>query len=83
MITHVGGLNSVISTTLNLPSIRGGKMLIYTNIDLELTPLADLEEKGKSADDPMLLALAAIVRENNGLWSAESEKYLLANARSI
>lgn len=81
MITHVGGLNSVIETTLNLPKIPGGKKLIYTNIDMELTAIEDFEEKGKA--DPMFAELAKIVKKHNGLWSEEAEKYLLANAKSI
>lgn len=81
MITHVGGLDSVPSTTLNLPNIPGGKKLIYTNIKMELTALADFEEKGKS--DPVYARLADIIKENNGLWSLEAEKYLLANAKPI
>jgi threonine dehydrogenase-like Zn-dependent dehydrogenase len=32
MITHIGGLDAVVDTTLNLPQIPGGKKLIYTNI---------------------------------------------------
>ena len=81
MITHIGGLDSVVDTTLNLPGIPGGKKLIYTNIQLELIPIADLKEKGKT--DPMLAKLAEIVEENNGLWCAVAEKYLLANAKPI
>ncbi len=81
MITHVGGLDAVIDTVLNLPKIPGGKKLIYNHISLPLTALADMEEKGK--DDPMFAELARIVKENNGLWSSEAEKYLLANAKAI
>lgn len=81
MITHIGGLNSVVDTTLNLPKIPGGKKLIYTNIDLELTALDDLKEKGKT--DKMLNGLARIVEKNNGLWFSEAEQYLLLNAKLI
>lgn len=81
MITHVGGLDSVPSTTLNLPDIPGGKKLIYTNISMELTALDDFEEKGKN--DPVFAKLAEIIKENNGLWSLEGEKYLLENAKPI
>jgi len=81
MITHVGGLNSVVETTLNLPKIPGGKKLIYTNIEMELTAIADFAEKGKT--DPMFAKLAEIVEANNGLWCAEAEKYLLNNAKPI
>jgi len=81
MVTHIGGLNSVVETTLNLPKIPGGKKLIYTNIDLDLVALDDLAEKGKTV--PMFKKLAEIVGKNNGLWCAEAEKYLLANAKAI
>lgn len=81
MITHIGGLNSVVDTTLNLPKIPGGKKLIYTNIELDLTPIADFKELGKN--DPMFAKLAEIVEANNGLWCAEAERYLLANAKPI
>lgn len=81
MITHIGGLDSCAETTLNLPKIPGGKKLIYTNISLELTAIADFEEKGKN--DPLFKELARIVKNNNGLWCAEAEKYLLKNAKAI
>ena len=77
MITHIGGLNCVIETTLNLPNIPGGKKLIYTNIELELTALTDLAEKGKA--DPRFAELDKIVKSNNGLWCAKAERYLLDN----
>lgn len=81
MVTHIGGLNAVIDTTLNLPKIPGGKKLIYNNLQLELTAIADFEEKGKN--DPLFKKLDEIVKGNNGLWCAEAEKYLLSNAKSI
>ena len=81
MVTHIGGLNAVIDTTLNLPNIPGGKKLIYNNIKLELTAIADFAEKGRT--DPLFRQLDDIVKRNNGLWCAEAEKYLLANAPSI
>lgn len=81
MVTHVGGLDSAAEATLNLPNIPGGKKLIYTNIEMELTAIEDFEEKGKT--DPMFAKLAEIVKAHNGLWNAEAEKYLLANAKPI
>jgi hypothetical protein len=81
MITHIGGLNSVVDTTLNLPRIPGGKKLIYTNIEMELSSISDFKKKGKT--DSFFIPLSKIVEENNGLWSAEAEKYLLENAKSI
>jgi hypothetical protein len=81
MITHIGGLNSVVETTLNLPKIPGGKKLIYTNIDLELTALADFKEKGKS--NQLFKKLDELIEKNNGLWCAEAEEYLLKTAKPI
>ena len=81
MITHVGGLNAVPETTLNLPHIPGGKKLMYTNIELELTAIDDFAQKGKS--DPLFAELARIVGANNGLWSLEAEQYLLTHAKKI
>ena len=75
MITHVGGLDSVVETTLHLPEIPGGKKLIYTHIEMPLTAIADFEKLGET--DPMFKKLADIVSKTNGLWNAEAEKYLL------
>ena len=73
MITHVGGLDSVIESTLNLPKIPGGKKLIYTHISMPLMAIEDF----RNSDDPVLRKLDEIVQENNGLWCAEAERYLL------
>jgi len=81
MVTHVGGLDAVIETTLNLPKIPGGKKLIYPNISMELTAIEDFAKKGET--DPMFKALAEICERHNMLWSAEAEQYLLANAKAI
>ena len=81
LVTHVGGLNTVIDTVLNLPSIPGGKKLIYTNKDFPMTAITDFAEAGKT--DPMFAKLAEICDRNNGLWNLEAEQYLLANAKSI
>ena len=81
MITHVGGLDSVIETTLHLPDIPGGKKLIYTHLKMPLTAIADFAELGKN--DPLFEALAQIVADNNHLWCTEAERYLLANGQSI
>ena len=77
MITHVGGIDAVIPTTLNLPNIKGGKKLIYTGINLPLTAIADFAELGKT--DPLFAKLAEIVEKSNMLWSIEAEKALLAH----
>ncbi len=81
MITHIGGLNAVAETTLNLPKIPGGKKLIYTHINMELTAIDDFAKKGET--DPMFKKLAELCAANNGLWCPEAEQYLLANAKAI
>ncbi len=75
MVTHIGGLNAVIDTTLNFPHVPGGKKLIYTGIDLPLTAIADFAEVGKK--DSRFLELSRITGEHQGLWCAEAEQYLL------
>ena len=81
MITHVGGLDSVVDTTLNLPQIPGGKKLIYTNISMPLTALANLGELGKKS--AFYAGLDEIVSKNDNIWSLEAEIYLLAKAKPI
>jgi len=81
LVTHIGGLNAVIDTTLNLPSIPGGKKLIYTHKDIPLTAISEFEEKGKS--DPFFAKLHQICKRNHDLWSVEAEEFLLANAKEI
>ncbi len=79
LITHVGGLNAVSKTTLNLPSVPGGKKLIYTHIDFPLTALDEF----KNGDGELFNKLSKIIDQNNGLWSPKAEQYLLKNAPSI
>lgn len=81
MITHICGLDAVAETTINLDKIPGGKKLCYTNISLPLTAISDFAKLGES--DPLFKTLAEIVESNGGLWCAEAEKYLLANAKAI
>ena len=77
MVTHVGGMNAAIDTTINLPHIKGGKKLIYTHIVLPLTAIADFAELGKN--DARFAVLATLVEQHGGLWCAEAEQYLLEN----
>jgi threonine dehydrogenase-like Zn-dependent dehydrogenase len=81
LITHVGGLDSVIETTLNLPDIPGGKKLIYTHVNMQLTAIDSFRQKGKA--NPVFNTLADITEKHKGLWSVEAEKYLLANADKL
>jgi hypothetical protein len=81
MVTHVGGLNSAVQTTMNLPNIPGGKKLIYNHIDLPLTAITDFSSLG--ATNPLFLELARIVGDNNDLWCGEAERFLLREAKKI
>lgn len=47
MVTHIGGLDAVPETVLNLPDIPGGKKLIYNGVTMPLTAIADFAEKAK------------------------------------
>ena len=75
LVTHIGGLNCSVEATLKLPQIPGGKKLIYTHINLELTAIEDFEKLGN--DIPIFKHLSEIVKKNDGLWCEEAEKYLL------
>ena len=77
LITHIGGLNAVIEATNHLPEIPGGKKLIYTHIDMPLTPISDFAKLGEK--DAFFKNLAEICDKNLGLWSVEAEAFLLAN----
>ena len=79
MVTHIGGLNTVSKTTIDLDKIPGGKKLIYTHKNIELTAINDFSKKGT----PFFDKLAEICTRHNGLWSVEAEQYLLENAEEI
>ncbi|MDF2686715.1 MAG: adh3 [Clostridia bacterium] len=81
MITHIGGLNSVIETTLTLPKIPGGKKLIYNQIKMPLTAISDFAKL--SEENELFKNLNNIVTNNNGLWCYEAEKYLLTHGEKI
>lgn len=79
LVTHIGGLDSVMYATCRLPQLPGAKKLIYTHISMPLTAISDFREKG----DPLYTGLADICDKHNGLWSAEAEKYLLKNGNPV
>lgn len=78
LVTHIGGINAVIDTTINLPSIPGGKKLIYTHIDLPLTAISEFEAKAN--ENPLFAELHKLCEAHNGLWNIEAEAFLLENA---
>ena len=81
LVTHIGGLNAVVEATCHLPEIPGGKKLIYTHVEMPLTPISDFAKIGETK--PVYKALAAICDKNQGLWNVEAEAYLLANAEKL
>lgn len=80
LVTHIGGLNAVAEATNHLPEIPGGKKLIYTHIEMPLTAIADFAKLGES--DSRFKQLAEVCAKNNGLWSIEAERFLLASFTS-
>jgi len=81
LITHIGGLDAVINTTLHLPEIPGGKKMIYTQVTMPLTAIADFEEKGK--EKPVYAELDKLCKAHGGLWNPEAEAYLLDHADEL
>lgn len=85
MITHIGGIDSVVDTTLNLPKIEGAKKLIYTEISLPLTKIEDFEalSSSNSENKDLYKGLYEICKKNNNVWSEEAEKYLLSHSKKM
>ena len=81
LVTHIGGLDSVMYATYRLPQLPGAKKLVYTHISMPLTAISDFREKGK--EDPLYTELADICDRHNGLWSGEAEEYLLKNGNPL
>jgi threonine dehydrogenase-like Zn-dependent dehydrogenase len=81
MVTHIGGLDAVVDTTMRLPKIPGGKKLIYTNISMPLTAIEDFTQKGKT--DPFFRKLDSIIKKNEGVWCGEAEAYVLKHGTPI
>ena len=81
LVTHIGGLDAVIEATKHLPEIPGGKKLIYTHVDMPLTPISDFAKLGETNE--VYKTLAEMCDKNLGLWSVEAESFLLANADKL
>lgn len=81
MITHVGGLNAVPQTVINLDTIPGGKKLIYTHKKMDLVAISDFAERGKT--DPFYAELDRICKQHHNLWSKAAEDYVLAHAPEL
>lgn len=74
VITHILGLNAVADATLQQPEIGGGKKLVYTNKEIDLMKISDIDVKS---------ALGKILEKTNYIWSKEAEQYVLENFKDI
>ena len=74
MVTHVGGIDSIVDTTNNLPNIPGGKKLAYVQFNMPMTAIEDFGKLGEK--DPFFKELDACCKRNKGLWSKEAEDML-------
>lgn len=81
LVSHILGLNAVKDTLFAMETPNGAKKVCYNELDLPLIAISDLRELGKAND--LYKNLADIVEKNGGVWCAEAEKYLLANAPRI
>ncbi len=77
MVTHVGGLDVVPDTVLNLPKIPGGKKLIYPHTDIPLIDIRDFSDLAEK--DDRYKELEAILDKTNRIWSLEAEQYVIEN----
>lgn len=81
MVTHVGGLDSVSDTILDLPDIPGGKKLAYTHVRMPMTAISNFADAARQAEPPLkevYRELDDICSRYAGLWSAEAEEFLLS-----
>lgn len=68
VVTHILGLDAVAETTLNQPAIGGGKKLVYTHKQSDLTKLSEVDSASE---------LGEILAKTEGIWSKEAEAYVL------
>ena len=81
IVSHILGLNAVADAIYAMEKPNGAKKVCYCHLDLPMVAVDDLDSLGK--DNELYAALAEIVKRNGGLWCAEAERYLLANAPRI
>ena len=81
IVSHILGLGACIDTLMAMATPNGAKKVCYPALDIPLVAIDDLPELGKT--DPLYAKLAEIVAANGGLWCAEAEAYLLANAPKL
>lgn len=77
MVTHIGGIDSIAESTLQLPKIPGGKKLTYTQFNMPLTAIEDFEKLGETT--PLFKKLHEVCSKNRGLWCKEAEEILFSH----
>ena len=81
IVSHILGLAPVMDAIMAMEKPSGAKKVCYPGLDIPLVAIDEFAELGKT--DPLYAELDRIVKANGGLWCAEAEKYLLANAPRI
>ena len=81
LISHILGLKDVANAVFAMEKPNGMKKVCYNHLDIPMIALDELGEFGKK--DPLYAELDRIVKAHGGLWCAEAEEYLLANAPKI
>ncbi len=82
MITHIGGMNTVVDTVLRLPEIKGAERSSSTPIRI-CRSLQSPTLPSSERNDPFYADLAEICSRHNELWCFEAEQYVLRNAKDI
>lgn len=78
--THILGLDDVPEVTKALPSLGGGKKIVYTH---KRFPLTEVDKIGEKSDNKFIDELKPILKRHGDLWSGEAERYFLQNAPVI
>ena len=81
LISHILGLKDAAAAIYGMEKPNGAKKVCYPHLDIPMIAVDDLGEWGKK--DPLFAELDRIVKAHGGLWCAEAETYLLANAPKI
>ena len=81
IVSHILGLNAYADAIFAMERPRGAKKVCYTGLDIPYIAVDELAKLGES--NPLYKTLAEIVEAHGGLWCAEAEEYLLANAPRI
>jgi hypothetical protein len=81
MVSHICGIDQIVSAIENLPKYNAGKILTYPILDeFPLVAIDDLEKLSQTSDPNAELfgQLHASCQAHNGLWNADAERILLA-----